>query len=393
MQTSNLLFRKFFAVFLAALLASRAFGQSGLQVYSSGMTNGFEDRSWAPRSLTNTFPVHSGRFSILVTPNGIWQGLYFYHAAFDTTPYTNITFWAHGGTNGGQRLQITALLGTAMPGSSDQYRRFTLGTNNDWEKLSIPLSSLGVDDKTNLTGVCIQLSPTGTSNAFCVADVEFDAKSAPPKPAVAVVPKPATPAAPGAATSKPVTVPATPIPAPENWNPEWWIAGVLIVITGLLAWLVVMLRRSGFGKTEVLPPATSTALVRTDDNENWKLRALAAEAMASKQAEAISGKIIPELTEFAKQSLVQGLYSQRNVLLETQQKAQLELAALEARLAGLQLPLQERIRAYEQRISELEKELSNRSQEVTELASATLVLLRQKLEQEKHREPERSRFN
>ena len=56
--------------------------------------------------------------------------------------------------------------------------------------------------------------------------------------------------------------------------------------------------------------------------ETWKQRALAAEAMAGKQGEILREKMIPELTEFAKQSLVQGLVTQRNVLLETQRKAQ-----------------------------------------------------------------------
>lgn len=376
MQTSLLQSRRFQLVFIALLIAGRAAGQTDLKIYSGGLTNNFEDRSWAPRSLTNTAPVHSGQFSIRITPNGPWQGLYFYHPSLDTAPYASVSFWANGGTNGGQRLQITALLGPAEPGSSEAYRRFTLGTSNTWEKISIPLSALGVEDKTNLTGLCIQVAPTGTTDSFCVADIALDLKPAPPKPAAAALP-----------------------PPPQKLNLTWWIAGVLTMIMVLLGWLIFMLRRSGLGKADVLTttPApttsTSTALVRAGDEENWKERALAAEAMASKQAQVLSEKVIPELKEFAKQSLVQGLYSQRNALLETQQKAQLELASLEARLAGLQLPLQERIRAYEQRIGELEKELSARGEEVHELARATLVLMRQKLEEERHREPERSRFN
>jgi hypothetical protein len=215
------------------------------------------------------------------------------------------------------------------------------------------------------------VTPTGTSNSFCLDDIGLDLKPVPPKPAA----------------ETPSTTPG------KNWNPSWWIAGVLTVIGGLLAWLILLLRRSGLGKADVLAPSPSTALVRASEDESWRQRALAAEAMASKQAEVLGGKIIPELTEFAKQSLVQGLYTQRNALLETQQKAQLELAVLEARLAELQLPYQERIRAYEQRIGELEEELSNRSEEAHELARATLELLRQKLQQERQREPGRSRFN
>jgi isocitrate dehydrogenase kinase/phosphatase len=106
-------------------------------------------------------------------------------------------------------------------------------------------------------------------------------------------------------------------------------------------------------------------------------------------------QIMPELTEFAKQSLVQGLYTQRNALLETQQKAAQAMMELEARLAALQLPLQERIRAYEKRVAELEKEVESQREEVRELAKATLMLVRKKLDDEREREREQppSRFN
>ena len=102
-------------------------------------------------------------------------------------------------------------------------------------------------------------------------------------------------------------------------------------------------------------------------------------------------RALAELTEFAKQSLVQGLFSQRNVLLETHQKAQLELAELEARLVSLHLS--DRVQAYEKRIAELEKELESRSGEVRELTRATLLLLRKKLEEEKQLERKTGRFN
>ena len=88
---------------------------------------------------------------------------------------------------------------------------------------------------------------------------------------------------------------------------------------------------------------------------------------------------------------MQGLYSQRNALLETQRQAQVELAQLEARLVALQLP--DRIQAYEKRIADLEQELATRSGEVRELISATLLLMRQKLAQEKQLEQKTSRLN
>jgi hypothetical protein len=69
--------------------------------------------------------------------------------------------------------------------------------------------------------------------------------------------------------------------------------------------------------------------------------------------------------------------------METQLRAQQALAELESRLSELHLPVHERIRAYEKRIAELEKELETRGEEMRELTKATLSLVKQKLEQER----------
>jgi len=168
----------------------------------------------------------------------------------------------------------------------------------------------------------------------------------------------------------------------------WWIAGslgVIILLLGLLVFLVWQ-RTSSPSRGS----SSNLALVRISDEASdeatvggWKQRALAAEAMAGKQGQLLREKIMPELAEFAKQSLVQGLFAQRNALLNAQEEAQRSLAELEARLASLQLPLQERIRAYEKRVAELEKEVASQDDGVRELTRATLSLVRRKLNDER----------
>jgi hypothetical protein len=361
-------------VLLALDMTFKALAGADLQIYTDSLTNSFEDRGWTTRNFANTEPVHSGKNSIRVTPTDWWQGISIYHLEFDTTPYASISFWANGGSDGGQRIQVLGLYAAAKPSTNGNFR-FTAATNT-WEKITVPLATLGVADFTNCSGLWIQLATGGASNTFYIDDIQFNAKPA----AQAAAPVIAAPAAPAA-------------PADDKLSPVWWIAGVLTVITGLLAWLILMLRKSGLGKANVLTQPLVPAVISSGDNENWKDRALAAETMASRQAQVLSEKVIPELTEFAKQSLVQGLYSQRNALLETQHKAQQELVTLEARLARLQLPFQERIHAYEKRVTELERELDTRGEEMRELTKATLLLMRQKLEEEKQREHERRRFN
>jgi len=192
-------------------------------------------------------------------------------------------------------------------------------------------------------------------------------------------PPAATPAAPQASLP-PTTLP---IVTPDGGNAAaWWIAAALTSIAALLVWLVLMLRRSGVGSDKLITSGPSPALLAGPDQS-------ASGTNPSAQQE-LKDRALAELTEFAKQSLVQGLYSQRKALLEAQQKAQQELVALENRLVALHLP--DRIQAYEQRIAELEKQLESRSDEVRELTSATLLLLRQKLEEERQLERKASRF-
>ncbi|HEU0040454.1 MAG TPA: LamG-like jellyroll fold domain-containing protein [Verrucomicrobiae bacterium] len=167
----------------------------------------------------------------------------------------------------------------------------------------------------------------------------------------------------------PATGPAN-VPANNQNAAAWWIAGALTLIVALLTWLVLMLRRSGVGETRLLPPSPARALLTEGRPAPATIDPVASQELKE--------RALADLTEFAKQSLVQGLYAQRNALLETQQQAQRELAELEARIVSLQLP--DRIQAYEKRIADLERELETRSGEVRELTNATLLLLRRKLE-------------
>jgi hypothetical protein len=366
-------------ILVALALGSRTFAQADLPVYDDGLQNGFEDWYWMSHSLTNTSPVHSGVYSISVNAAN-WQGLYLHHAAFDTSPYASLSFWVNGGTNGGQRLQVQVLLNNVNP-PADVYYRFTLAPGS-WQQITVPLWLLGAADRTNCTGFWIQQTPNGSSGAFYVDDIQFDAKPA---------------AAPAAASASTVTnTVATPGAAPQaegaNWYViGWCIAGALILIAILLAWLVVMLRRSGLGVPKALIAASPPVALQVGAGAQPQL--LTAETLADPQTRALREKMASELTEFAKQSLVQGLYSQRSKLIEAQQKAQQELAELEARLASLHLPVQERIRAYELRIAELEKQLETRDDEMREMIRATLLLIRERLEQEKAGGYDIPRFN
>lgn len=147
--------RRLFAVLLVhfcRLLCASAWAQVDLPLYTDHLVNGFQDWSWAPRSLTNTTPVHSGTHSIQVNATQ-YQAIALRHSDFSTVPYSNLVFWAHGGTSGGQVLSVAAVLGGQSP------TQITLAplTANSWHLFTIPLIALKATNVANFEGITIQL--------------------------------------------------------------------------------------------------------------------------------------------------------------------------------------------------------------------------------------------
>ena len=367
-----------------------AAGTADLPIYTDEMANGFEVWGWAPHSLTNPAPVHAGSRSIGVSATA-WSGLYIHHADLNTSGYTNLSLWVHGGESGGQLLRISGKLGT-----NDQsgYSLPPLPAQK-WQQFIIPLELLGADNKTNFSGFLLLLQGDCPTNTFYLDDILLAAKLSPTEARVIVNESQTPPTT----TNRPALEQPQTAPPVGTGKPQasfiLLIAAGLAAIVGLLVWLILVVKRNGLGARD-LAPVSNVALVPRSSapattvepasNEDWRQRALAAEAVASKTTQILREKLMPEMAAFAKGALVQGLASERNGLLETQRRAQQELTELEARLAELRLPLRERILVYERRIAELEKELSTRSEEMRELIRATLTLVRQRLEDEKKKE-------
>lgn len=95
--------------------------------------------------------------------------------------------------------------------------------------------------------------------------------------------------------------------------------------------------------------------------------------------------LAPHLVEALKDAVVQELAAQRLDLLAAQAAATAELTELARRLESTQSPLLERLRAYEQRIAELEKELGEQSRENRELLKVKIEALREQVRAERSR--------
>ncbi len=169
---------RFCGLVLCCLLGSveSTLAQVNLSIYADSLTNAWKDWSWATVNLANTSPVHFGSNSISVTA-AAYQALYLHHDAFDSSAYTNLTFWIHGGPFGGQLLQVQASLnGSAQPA-------IPLGplASNIWQQITFPLASLGVTNKPNMDGFWIQDRSGTNQPTFYVDDIQLTAL---PPPAV-----------------------------------------------------------------------------------------------------------------------------------------------------------------------------------------------------------------
>ncbi|MDB6038477.1 MAG: cellulase [Verrucomicrobiales bacterium] len=159
--------------FIAALACSRASAQD--LVYDDALESGWENWSWASVSLNNANPVHGGTAAIKVT-SGAYQALYLHHAVLDGSAYTNLALWIHGGSAGGQRLQVQA----TSSGNAQAAVQIPALAANSWAPVTISLHSLGVDTDPAFDGFWIQDRSGTTQPAFFVDDIKLVAASGPP---------------------------------------------------------------------------------------------------------------------------------------------------------------------------------------------------------------------
>jgi hypothetical protein len=157
-----------------------AHAQANLPIYTDHLVNGFQDWSWGPRNLSCTTLIHSGSDSISGSLTN-WQGLSFEHPDFNVSPYASFSFWIHGGTNGGglvgggQVIQVSAVHGT---NSGPAYVLPALSAG-PWQQYTIPLSTLGVANATNVNRFNFQLTASGSTNMFYLDDIQLNAAPAP----------------------------------------------------------------------------------------------------------------------------------------------------------------------------------------------------------------------
>jgi len=160
------------------LIASCATGLPSLAdqaIYVNSLENGWQNWSWAAVNLNNSSPTHSANRSISVDADA-WEGLSFWHSAQNANAFSTLSFWIHGGSSGGQPLQIYAeTSGGSFPAVG--LPALVAGT---WQQVTIPLTSLGVAASTDFTRFTIQNISANTIPRFYVDDITLNSDTTPP---------------------------------------------------------------------------------------------------------------------------------------------------------------------------------------------------------------------
>ena len=158
--------------------AACLFAQADQPIYTDSLQNGWQNWGWATLNYNNTTPVHSGADSISVTIGTAWQAIYIAHNAFDSSSYTNLTFWINGGSSGGQQLLVQGHAGGAAQASVN----LAPLAANTWVKVSVSLADLGIANRPDMDGFWIQDRVGGTQPTFYLDDITLVAGTSPPPP-------------------------------------------------------------------------------------------------------------------------------------------------------------------------------------------------------------------
>ncbi|MEO7715467.1 MAG: glycoside hydrolase family 44 protein [Capsulimonas sp.] len=149
------------------LLAGPAAQAQDLPVYTDSLQNGWQNWSWATTDLGNSSPVHTGGDSISITA-GAWAAFYLHSNPIDTSSYVSLSFWINGGATGGQLLQVVA-----DRNGSGQTSYPLSALTSGWQQVTIPLSSLGVANVTDMDGFFIQDRSGTAQPTFYIDDISL----------------------------------------------------------------------------------------------------------------------------------------------------------------------------------------------------------------------------
>jgi hypothetical protein len=151
-------------------------------VYDDSLAQGWENWSWASVDFGATAPVHTGNSSIAVTFDA-WEGLYLHNASLNTLGWTELSFYIHGGSAGGQQLQV--FLNLDVNGSAENGPSISVlpPQANAWSEVLLPLSELNPSDAV-VTGITWQDASGGSQPTLYIDDITLQSNEDPNSPQI-----------------------------------------------------------------------------------------------------------------------------------------------------------------------------------------------------------------
>ncbi len=181
----------FLSLFFGLIItfSSQGLAQGDLVIYSDALAADWFDYPRGQANYQNASPTYSGSRSISVRAR-TGEGIFFVHMDFDTSLYSDLSFWIHGGTEGGQRLGVMAIL-MYQPQAPVALDALAAG---EWQLITIPLEDLGVADQAGVNGFGVIDRTMTDQPTFYLDDIKLIATSlpeVPPDPNKATHPDPA----------------------------------------------------------------------------------------------------------------------------------------------------------------------------------------------------------
>ncbi len=152
-------------------------------VYDDGLVGWNDWSSWATRDLASTTTVQSGTSSMEVSP-GAYAGVVLaqnpWEAPVDTSAIKTLTFWIHGGTDGGQNIGVNVgRLDPAAPNGVAWGNATTVHpVANTWTKAEIQLSVLGVEGWSDISRLIFQNFSGSAAPTYYIDDIKFTSAQA-----------------------------------------------------------------------------------------------------------------------------------------------------------------------------------------------------------------------
>src|SRR5437868_2834167 len=124
-------------------------------IYDDALENGWQDWGFAIHNYSTPSPVHSGSYSVAVDMENAFELLRINNTPFDSSPYSALSLWINGDTQGGQQLWLR---GVAAGGSFFPPVLLASPLANNWTHITVSLSALGVANRPDFEGIVFQNS-------------------------------------------------------------------------------------------------------------------------------------------------------------------------------------------------------------------------------------------